>query len=142
MIEFPNLIPREEYIVKLTSVDTDYNSTSREEYVLIQDNINPVINQLLVYRFAVTTDSIGIGVSDNSGRVIAIAFIYWKREQYDELDNWEIPLTNGGTNLTFENLNLGLTSIVEILVRDAPYNAIYDNREVVPYNAGIVVNPS
>ena len=62
--------------MKFTAVDTKFNITSRDEYVFVADNIDPDINHFIVYYSAVGTTSVGIGVSNNSGRVVAIAFIY------------------------------------------------------------------
>jgi hypothetical protein len=69
--------------------------------------------------------TVAVDVSDNSGRVVVIAFSYWKEETYKELDNQGIPLTNGVGNVKIADVIPGLICIVEILVRNASYTTIY-----------------
>ena len=47
VLEFTSLNPGEEYIVKFTADDTDFNTTSREEYFFIQDFAEPFYIMLL-----------------------------------------------------------------------------------------------
>ncbi len=96
----------EEYIVEFTAADTDFNTTSREEYVFIKDLTAQVINQYILYSSVTETISVGVDVSDNSGRVVANTFLYWKAEPNNEHDSWGILLTNGVGNITFTDITL------------------------------------
>jgi hypothetical protein len=142
VLEFTNLTPGEDYIVKLFAVDTEFNTTSREEYVTIADVTAPVINQFFTYSSEVGTITVSVDVSDDSGRVVAIAFLYWKEDPNNELDSWGIPLTNGVGTATFTDLDPQRTYIIELLVRDSAWNATYDSRERVPNGAGIGISES
>ena len=119
------------------AVDTEFNTTSREEYVTIADVTAPVINQFFTYNSEVGSITVSVDVSDDSGRVVAIAFLYWKEDPNNELDSWGIPLTNGVGTATFTDLDPQRTYIIELLVRDSAWNATYDSRERVPNGADI-----
>ena len=136
-LEFLNLTPGEEYIVKMVAVDTNFNMTSREEYVSIADITAPTINQFITYNMEAGSITVGVDVTDDSGRAVAIAYLYWKEDPNNELDSWGIPLTNGVGNATFTGLVPGRTYIVELLVRDAAWNSTYDSRERAADGGGI-----
>jgi hypothetical protein len=139
LFNFQDVTPGNSYIVKMSAIDTNDNITSQEEYVSIVDTTAPVINQFLVYSFVVGTINVGVDVSDDSGRVVAIAYLYWKEEPNDELDSWGIELTNGQGNVSFTDLDPGKTYLVELLVRDAAWNSRYDSRERVPDGSGFTI---
>jgi hypothetical protein len=132
-----NLTPGEEYIVKMVAVDTNFNSTSREEYVSIADIRAPTINQFITYSSEAGSITVGVNVTDDSGRAVAIAYLYWKEDPYNELDSWGIPLTNGVVNVTFTGLDPRRTYIVDLVVRDAAWNSTSDRRERAANGAGI-----
>ena len=113
------------------------NITSREEYVEVVDTTAPTINQFITYILVVGEITVGVDISDDSGRAVAIAYLYWKEDPNNELDSWGIPLTNGVGNATFTGLVPGRTYIVELLVRDAAWNSTYDNRERAADGGGI-----
>jgi len=115
----------------------EFNMSSREEYPSIADVTAPVINHFFTYSYEAGSISVSVDVSNDSGRVVAIAYLYWKEEPYNELDRLGIPLTNGVGSVVFTGLNLELTYIVDLLVRDSAYNSISDFRG----GAGIVVIP-
>ncbi len=86
-LDFTNLTPGEEYIVKMVAVYTYFNSTSREEYVLIVDIRAPTINPFITYNMEAGSITVGVDVSDDSGRAVAIAYVYWKEDPNNELDS-------------------------------------------------------
>ena len=135
VLEFTNLTPRDYYIVKLTAVDTEFNMTSREEYMSIV-----VTNQIFTYSSRAGSISISVDVSDDSRRVVAIAYLYWKEEPYNELDRWGIPLTNGVGSVLSTGLNIDLTYIVYLLFLDSAWNMANDFREWIPNGAGSSLN--
>jgi len=122
--------------VKMVAVDTNLHSTSREEYVSIADIRAPTINQFITYNSTAGSITIGVDVSDDSGRAVAIAYLYWKEDPNDEIDSWVTPLTNGVGNVTFTGLDPRRTYIVD-LVRDAAWNSTSDSRERAANGAGI-----
>ena len=82
-----------------------------------------------------------VDVSDDSGHIVVIAYLYWKEEPYNELDSWGIHLANGVGSVIFTGQDPELTYIVDLLVRDSARNMINDFRERIPNGAGIVINP-
>jgi hypothetical protein len=49
VFEFTNLTPRDNYIVELVAVNTEFNMTSREEYMRILNITAPIFNQFFTY---------------------------------------------------------------------------------------------
>jgi hypothetical protein len=139
VFNFLDVTPGNSDIVKMSAVDMNDNITSQEEYVDIVDTTAPVINPFLVYSSEVGTINVGVDVSDDSDRVVAIAYLCWKEEPNDELDSWGIELTNGQGSVSFTGLALGKTYIFELLVRDASWNSRYDSRERVPDGSGFTI---
>jgi hypothetical protein len=120
VFDFKNLTPGEEYIVKMVTVDINFNSTLREEYVSIADIAAPAINQFITYNSEAGSITVGVDVSNDSGRAIAVAYLYWKEDTNNELDSWGISLTNGVGNVTFTGLDPRRTYIiVDLVVRDS-----------------------
>jgi hypothetical protein len=109
IFNFLDVTPGNSCIVKMSAVDTNDNITSPKEIVDIFDTPAPVINHFLVYSSEIGTINVGVDVSDDSGRVVAISFLYWKEEPNNELDSLGIPLTNGQGNMSFTDLDIGKT---------------------------------
>ena len=106
VVEFPNLTPDSSYIVKLTTVDTNDNMTSREEYLTIADVTAPVINMFQVYNPASGHLKVDVNVSDDSGgNVYCIAYLSWIFDLKTELDSYWVKLTNGVGSVTFTDLD-------------------------------------
>jgi hypothetical protein len=105
VFELANLTPGEKYIVKMVAVDANFNSSSREEYVSLANIRAPTVNQFTTYNFEAGSIIVGVDVSDDSGRAVAIAYLYWKEDPNNELDGWGISLTNGFGNVTFTGLD-------------------------------------
>jgi len=122
----------------MVAVDTNFNSTSREEYVSIADIRAPTINQFIAYNIEAGSISVGVDVSDYSGSAVTIAYLYWAEDPNNELDRWGISLTNGVGNATFTGLDPRRTYIVDLVVMNAAWNSTYDSRERVANVAGIV----
>jgi hypothetical protein len=138
VFDFKNIMPGEEYIVKMVAVDTSFNSTSMEEYVSIADICAPTINQLITCSSEAGLITVGVDVSDDSSRAVVIAYLYWKEDpNINDLDSWGIPLTNGVGNVTVTKLDHGRTYIVDLVVMDAAWNSTYDSRERAANRAGI-----
>ena len=123
----------------MSAVDTNDNITSLEEYVEVVDTTAPIINQFITYSLVAGEITVGFDVSDDSGRAVAIAYLYWKEDPYHELDSWGIPLTNGVGNVTFSGLDPGRTYILELIVRDSARNLRSDTRDRVPNGSGFAV---
>ena len=82
VLEFLDLAAGNSFIVKLISVDTNDNMTSREEYITIADVAAPVINEFQAYNPTPGHLKVDVNVSDESGGIvvaiaIAIAYLCW-----------------------------------------------------------------
>ena len=127
--------------MKMVAVDTEFNMTSREEYLSIADVTAYVISQLIAYNSEVGSIFVGADVSDDSGSVVAIAYVSLPQEPDYVLDARGIPLTDGVGNATFTNLDPEQTYIIELFVRDPAWNNRSEFRERVPNGAGFDITP-
>ena len=57
----------------------------------IADIRAPTINQFITYSSEAGSITVGVDVSEDSGRDVAIAYLYWKEDPNNELDRWGIP---------------------------------------------------
>ncbi len=105
LLELIKLTQDEEHIHKFTAVDTEFNMTSREEYLAISDVTAPVINQFFTYNSEAGSITVSINVSDDSGSVITVAYLY-SREHDELIHSRGIPLTIGVGNATCTNLDI------------------------------------
>ncbi len=88
VLEFTNLKPGEDCIVKMVGDDTKFSMTSREKYIAIANVTAPVFNRYLTYSSVAGSIPISVDVSDYSGRVVTIAYLYWLSDPNNELDSY------------------------------------------------------
>ena len=136
-----NLTLGSPFVIKLTTVDTNGNMISREEYVQVVDMTASVINEFTTIYHVLGHIKVDVNVSDDSGgSVAAIAYLYLIFVTNTELDSYWIELTNGVRSVTFTDLDPERMYIVELSFRDSSCNSRFDNRELYPNGGGIVVN--
>ena len=123
------------------AVDTNDNIATREEYNEVVDITAPVINTFIATSRVAGHLKVDANVTDKSGGdVVCSASLYWIFDLSNELDSYSTELTDGVGSVTFTDLDLERTYIVELFVRDSSWNYWYENREGYPNGMGVVVS--